>query len=39
MEKNIFHDSTFECIAVDYEYELIKGSMTDAIDKMKEKLW
>lgn len=33
-----FHDSTFECIAVDYKYEIIKGKMAEAIDRMKAKL-
>lgn len=33
-----FHDSTFECIAVNYEYEILKGKMIDAIDRMKEKM-
>ena len=33
-----FHDSTFECIAEDYEYEILKGKISDAIDRMKDKL-
>lgn len=33
-----FHDSTFECIAVDYEYEITYGTPLDVIAKMKEKL-
>lgn len=33
-----FHDSTFECIAVDYEFEIINGPLINAIDRMKEKL-
>jgi hypothetical protein len=33
-----FHDSTFECIAFNYEFQIINGSMTDAIEIMKGKL-
>lgn len=33
-----FQDSTFECIAGNYEFEIINGSMSDAIDMMKDKL-
>lgn len=34
-----FHDSTFECIATNYEYEIIKeNQILNIIDNMKEKL-
>ena len=33
-----FHDSTFECVAKGYSYEIVRGSMEDAIRIMAEKV-
>lgn len=31
-----FHDSTFECIARDYKFEVFRGGRLDLLDKMKK---
>jgi len=33
-----FHDSTFECIASSYEYEIVKAPLSKVIETMKSKL-
>jgi hypothetical protein len=33
-----FHDSTFECISKDYEFEVFREAPQDVLDKMKQRL-